>query len=217
MIGGKKTWKKKQINLIRPTILGAKFQGKTAFPLPPATDMQEKRESPHSRMDFGGKMKFSWILSNWNEFSWNSHSKEASLWRCQDFFGVFFGNICGMPGNSRGVELRKCCSGKREPPENGIGTYGSQGFIQAFRTRGEFLGKAGKGGFGAVFLGGFFFHRKERKEQGKGGEKAKFSSRFTSSNSQDFLVPSSWNCQKNSGKENSTGFSSRMGSKRSRS
>lgn len=86
MIGGKKKTEKKQINPIRLRILGAKFQGKTAFPLPPATEKLEKREFPHSQMDFGGKMGFSWILSNWKEFSWNSHSKETSRWRCQDFF-----------------------------------------------------------------------------------------------------------------------------------
>lgn len=60
-----------------------------------------------------------------------------------------------------------------------------------------------KGDSGQFFWGMFSTGQRGRSRE-KGGEKAKFSSRCTSSNSQVLLVPSSWNYQKTSGKENST-------------
>lgn len=198
MIGrGKKPWKKaNQFNPIRPRILGAKFQGKTktAFPLPPAAEKQEKWEFPHSQVAFGGKTGFPWILSNWKRFSWNSHSKETM----PGFFGCFFWEYLGNAGKFQrgGIEemLRReeGASGKRDRNLREPGIY--PGFPYSRRIP----GKSRKRGRGAV-CGGMFSTGKRRRSREKGGEKAEFSSRCTSSNSQVVLVPSSWKHQDNSG------------------
>lgn len=78
MIGGKKTKGKKKANESHPAKnFGSQIPRKQHFLFHLQWTRPEKRESPHSRMDFGGKrgIFLYFIPTGMGEFSQNSHSE----------------------------------------------------------------------------------------------------------------------------------------------